>query len=101
MKNLILSAVIILGGLFMSAEAATAEKSISAAVTFQDTYKEIKPEALPAEVKATLQESFPNAKLVKAYVNAKKQYKLELNSGGELNKHFVFTDAKGVIAEKY
>lgn len=101
MKKLILSAVIVLGALFMNAEAAIVKKSVLNVVNIQDDFKEIKAEALPAEVKATLEKSFPNSKLVKAYVNPKKQYKLELNSGENAPMHFVFTDAKGVIAEKH
>ncbi|MBP4138151.1 MULTISPECIES: hypothetical protein [Flavobacterium] len=102
MKKLILSAVIIvLGTLFTNAEAAIVKKSVLNVENVQDDYKEIKADALPAEVKATLEKSFPNSKLVKAYVNGKKQYKLELNSGEDSPKHYVFTDAKGVIAEKY
>ncbi|MFW0739030.1 hypothetical protein [Flavobacterium sp. T12S277] len=101
MKKLILSAVIILGGLLTNAEATTLNKSVLNIVKFQDNFKEIKAEALPAEVKATLEKSFPGSKLVKAYVNSKKQYKLELNSGVDQDKHFVFTDDKGVIAPKY
>ncbi|MDL2143830.1 hypothetical protein QQY79_14985 [Flavobacterium tructae] len=101
MKKLILSAVIILGGLLTNAEATTLKKSVLNVVKFQDDFKEIKPEALPAEVKETLEKSFPGSKLVKAYVNPKKQYKLELNSGADQEKHFVFTNDKGVIAPKY
>jgi hypothetical protein len=101
MKKLILSAVIVLGTLFMNAEAAIIKKSVWNLVYFQDDYKEIKVDALPAEVKATLEKSFPEAKVVKAFVNGKKQYKLELNSGEASPKHYVFTDAKGVIAEKH
>jgi hypothetical protein len=101
MKKLILSAAIILGGLFMNAEAAISKKAVLNIVKFQDSYKEIKLDALPLEVKATLEKSFPGSKLVKAYVNQKKQYKLELNSGESQDKHYVFTDDKGVIAPKY
>ena len=102
MKKLILSAVIILGGLLTHAEATTLKKSVLNVVKFQEDFKEIKADALPAEVKATLQNSFPNSKLVKAYVNSKKnQYKLELNSGKNQDKHFIFLDDKGVIAPKY
>lgn len=101
MKKLILSAVIILGSLSMNAEAAVSIKSELNIVKFQDDFKEIKLDALPAEVKATLEKSFPGSTLVKAYVNPKKKYKLELNSGSSQDKHFVFTDDKGVIAQKY
>lgn len=102
MKKLILSAVIVLGTLFMNAEAAISKKTNLNVVSFQDGFKEIKADALPVEVKASLEKSFPGSKLVKAYVNSKKQYKLEINSAGDDNdKRFVFTDSKGVIAEKY
>ena len=101
MKKLILSAAIILGSFFTNAEAAILDREVLNVVKFQDGYKEIKIEALPAAVKSTIEKSFPSSKLVKAYVNQKKQYKLELNSGEEMSKHFVFTDDKGVIAPKY
>lgn len=100
MKKLILSAVIILGSLFMNAEASILKKSDLNVVIFQDDFKQIKIEALPAEVKATLEKSYPGSKLVKAYVNSKKQYKLELNSSDDENKHFAFIDSKGVMVER-
>lgn len=101
MKKLILSAVIVLGSLFMNAEAAISKKSDLNVVIFQDGFKEIKIDALPVEVKATIEKSYPGSKLVKAYVNSKKQYKVEINSAGDDDKRFVFTDSKGVMAEKY
>nr|WP_199001648.1 hypothetical protein [Flavobacterium sp. ASV13] len=101
MKKLILSAVIVLGSLFMNAEAAIIKKSVLNIVKVQDDFKEIKLDALPQEVKSTIEKSFPGSILVKAYVNPKKQYKLQLNSGINQSRHYVFTDDKGVIAPKY
>ena len=99
MKNLIVTAVILLGTLSMNADTAITKTSDVNIINVQDDYKEIALDALPAEVQATIKNSFPGSKLVKAYVNPKKQYKLELLTGE--SNHYVFTDEKGNIAKKY
>ena len=99
MKNLIVTAVVLLGTLSMNGETLVIKKATLNIVNVQEDYKEITLDALPADVKATVKNSFPGSKLVKAYVNPKKEYKLELITG-ETN-HFVFTDEKGIIAKKY
>jgi hypothetical protein len=98
MKNLIVTAVILLGSLSMNAATAVQEESILNIVNVQDDYKEVALDALPAEVLATIKNSFPGSKLVKAYVNTSNQYKLELTTGTA--NHFVYTDDKGNIAKK-
>ncbi|CAD0002779.1 PepSY-like domain-containing protein [Flavobacterium chungangense] len=98
MKKLILSAAIILGGL--SVQAAIPEGTISAinSVIIQDEYTEVASDAVPAAVKSTVEKSFPNTKLEKAYKNAKNEYKLEISSGEK--KYTIFTDASGNIIKK-
>jgi hypothetical protein len=98
MKKLILSAAIILGGL--SVQASIREGTISAinSVIIQDEYTEVASDAVPAAVKSTVEKSFPNTKLEKAYKNAKNEYKLEISSGEK--KYTIFTDASGNIIKK-
>ena len=98
MKKLILSAAIILGGL--SVQAATLVKTTSTIqlVVSQDEYKEVTADAVPVAVKSTIEKSFPNTKLEKAYKNEKNEYKLEISNGDK--KYTIFTDASGNIIKK-
>lgn len=98
MKKLILSAAILLGGLSMNAATPVVTNSIASSVNIQDEYKEITADAVPAAVKSTIDKSFPNTKLEKAYKNEKNEYKLEISSGDK--KYTVFTDASGNIIKK-
>ncbi|TPG38769.1 PepSY-like domain-containing protein [Flavobacterium pectinovorum] len=98
MKKLILSAAIILGGLSVQAATPAVKTSMVQSVNIQDEYKEIGADAVPAAVKSTIDKSFPNTKLEKAYKNDKDQYKLEISSGDK--KYTVFTDASGNIIKK-
>lgn len=98
MKKLILSAAILLGGLSMNAATPVVTNSIVSSVNIQDEYKEITADAVPAAVKSTIDKSFPNTKLEKAYKNEKNEYKLEISSGDK--KYTVFTDASGNIIKK-
>ena len=97
MKKLILSAAIILGSLSIQA-ANPVINSMTQSVTVQDEFTEIGTDAVPAAVKSTVEKSFPNTKLEKAYKNEKNEYKLEISSGDK--KYTVFTDASGNIIKK-
>lgn len=97
MKKLILSAAIVLGSLSVNATVLPAV-SISQSVLIQSEYTEISADAVPAAVKSTLEKSFPNTKLEKAYKNEKNEYKLEISSGDK--KYTIFTDASGNIIKK-
>ncbi|RED24599.1 hypothetical protein BD847_1331 [Flavobacterium cutihirudinis] len=95
MKKLILSAAILLGGL--STQASTIDvNSVTPVVKFQDEYKEV--DAVPAAVKTGLDNAYPGVKLEKAFVNDKKEYKVEITVRGE--KSTVYTDEKGNIIKK-
>jgi hypothetical protein len=98
MKKLILSAAIILGT--MSVQANTIVDSVVAtqSVNIQDEFKEITADLIPADVKSTIEKSFPNTKLEKVYKNEKNEYKLEISKGDK--KYTVFTDASGNIIKK-
>ncbi|MCV2486692.1 PepSY-like domain-containing protein [Flavobacterium sp. SH_e] len=97
MKKLILSAAIVLGSLSVSA-AVLPTISITQSVLIQDEFTEITADAVPAAVKSTVEKSFPNTKLEKAYKNEKNEYKLEISSGDK--KYTIFTDASGNIIKK-
>jgi hypothetical protein len=97
MKKLILSAVIVLGSLSVNAAVLPAI-SISQSVLIQTEFTEVSADAVPAAVKSTLEKSFPNTKLEKAYKNEKNEYKLEISSGDK--KYTIFTDASGNIIKK-
>lgn len=96
MKKLILSAAILLGGLSMQAENVVVNSSMVQSVNIQDEYKEV--DSVPAAIKTSLDEAYPGVKLDKAYVNEKKEYKIEITVRGE--KSTVYTDASGKILKK-
>jgi hypothetical protein len=99
MKKLILSAAIFLGSLSTFAQASTTTKTETTAQTAQATqaveekYTEIKAEEVPDAVKGALKKAFPTAKLDKAYVNEKKEYKLEVTVGEKAGA--LYADATG------
>ncbi|WP_409417589.1 hypothetical protein [Flavobacterium sp. PS2] len=98
MKKLILSAAIVLGGLSVNAATVASTEPTAKVISVQDEYTEIGADALPAEVKATLEKSFPGAKLEKAYKNEKNVYKLEIAHGDK--KYTIFSDASGNLIKK-
>ena len=61
-----------------------------------DEYKEI--DAVPAAIKTALDNAYPGVKLEKAYVNAKKEYKIDISVRDV--KSTVYTDEKGNILKK-
>ncbi|MDA6072654.1 hypothetical protein NJT12_23820 [Flavobacterium sp. AC] len=97
MKKLILSAAILLGGLSMQAgNVAVTSSMVQSVNVSQDEYKEV--DAVPAAIKTALDNAYPGVKLDKAYVNEKKEYKIEITVRGE--KSTVYTDASGNIIKK-
>ncbi|MDR7209696.1 hypothetical protein [Flavobacterium piscis] len=96
MKKLILSAAIILGSLSMHAKNTVITGSVNQLVITQDEYKEV--DAVPAAIKTSLDNSYPGVKLEKAYVNEKKEYKIEIIVRDV--KSVVYTDAQGNILNK-
>jgi hypothetical protein len=95
MKKLILSAAIILGSLSIYASTATTTKKaeVTTVSVQQKEYTEVSADAVPAVVKTALQTAYPGAKLEKAYVNEKKEYKLEISVGDQ--KATVYSDVNG------
>jgi predicted peptidase len=92
MKKLILSAVLVLGSLasFASTPILSSNILISAV---QEEYTEITTDQLPEKVQTALKTTYPDATIDKAYVNEKKEYKIEITVGDQ--KAAVFADADG------
>ncbi|MEO8238283.1 MAG: hypothetical protein ABI793_13595 [Flavobacterium sp.] len=93
MKKLILSAAIIFGSLSIYAATNSIVEPVKTAVNFQSEYTEVTADAVPDAVKTALQTAYPGAKLVKAFVNEKKEYKLEIAVGDQ--KATVYSDVNG------
>lgn len=96
MKNVILSAAIVLGTLTVNASTNTIKVPLMQFITVQDEYKEI--DAVPAAIKTALDNAYPGVKLEKAYINAKKEYKIEILVREE--KSTVYVDSAGNILKK-
>ncbi|PXY40212.1 hypothetical protein DMB65_14200 [Flavobacterium cheongpyeongense] len=92
MKKLVLSAAIIFGSLSIYATT-TKVGPVQTIVKFQSEYKEIKAEEVPGVVTKALEAAYPGAKLEKASVNEKKEYKLDIAVGDQ--KATVYSDANG------
>ncbi|RZJ53170.1 MAG: hypothetical protein EOO44_09385 [Flavobacterium sp.] len=95
MKKLILSAAIVLGTLSAQAGTILVNNPMVQTVT-QDGYKEV--DAVPAAIKTALDNAYPGVKLEKAYVNEKKEYKIDILVRDV--KSTVYTDAQGNILKK-
>ncbi|PWB25919.1 PepSY-like domain-containing protein [Flavobacterium sp. HTF] len=98
MRKLLLSTAIVLGSLTVNAASPLIQNSMNQSVIIQDEFTEVSADAVPAAVKSTIEKSFPGTKLEKAYVNEKKEYKLEISKGE--TKYTIFTDASGNIIKK-
>ncbi|MFC4477970.1 hypothetical protein [Flavobacterium chungangensis] len=93
MKKLILSAIVVLGTLSMQGNVLPVSPNTKATVAIQSEYTEVTVDAVPAPVKTALQTAYPGAKLDKAFVNDKKEYKLEISVGDQ--KATVYSDVNG------
>ncbi|MBK0369831.1 hypothetical protein [Flavobacterium agrisoli] len=98
MKKLILSAAIVLGGLTTTVATAHNVNPIVKSVSVADEYTEIKLEELPAAVTEALKKAYPDAVVTKAYVNEKKEYKLDVKVGDKEGN--LFADANGNWIQK-
>lgn len=96
MKNLFLSAAIVLGGLTSFASTSPIANTIVKTVSIQDEYTEIKNEEVPAAVTDALKKAYPDAVLNKAYKNAASQYKLEVTVGDKVGALYANADGSWV-----
>jgi len=96
MKNLFLSAAIILGGLTSFASTSPVSNTIVKTISIQDEYTEIKLEEVPAAVTDALKKAYPDAVLSKAYKNAKSEYKLDVTVGDKVGSLFANADGSWI-----
>ena len=93
MKKLILSTAIVLGSLSIYAAANTTAEKLTIETKIQSDYTEVSVDSVPAIIKTAVEKGYPGAKINKAYINEKKEYKLELSVGDQ--QATVFTDVNG------
>jgi hypothetical protein len=98
MKNLFLSAAIVLGGLTSFASTLPTTNSIVKTISIQDEYTEIKAEELPAAISEALKKAYPDAVVSKVYKNEKSEYKLDVTVGEKVGS--VYANADGTWIQK-
>jgi hypothetical protein len=92
MKNLFLSAAIVLGSLTSFASTTQVGNTIVKTISIEDEYTEIKLEELPAAITESLKKAYPEAVITKAYKNEKAQYKLDVTVGDKVGNLFANAD---------
>jgi len=96
MKNLFLSAAIILGGLTSFASTSPISNTIVKTISIQDDYTEIKLEEVPAPITEALKKAYPDAVLSKAYKNTKSEYKLDVTVGDKVGSLYANADGSWI-----
>ena len=96
MKNLFLSAAIVLGSLTTFASTSPITSTIVKTISIQDEYTEIKLEEVPVAVTDALKKAYPDAILSKAYKNATSHYKLEVTVGDKVGSLYANADGSWV-----
>ncbi|MEN2415768.1 hypothetical protein [Flavobacterium mesophilum] len=98
MKNLFLSAAIVLGSLTSFASTSPIANTTVKTISIQDEYTEIKLEEVPSAVTDALKKAYPDAVLNKAYKNTASQYKLEVAVGDKVGA--LYANADGTWIKK-
>ncbi len=98
MKNLFLSAAIVLGSLTSFASTTQVNNTIVKTISIEDEYTEIKLEELPAAISESLKKAYPEAVITKAYKNEKAEYKLDVTVGDKVGN--LFANADGTWIKK-
>ncbi|WP_428231077.1 hypothetical protein [Flavobacterium sp.] len=98
MKNLFLSAAIVLGSLTSFASTSPITNTIVKTISVEEEYTEIKLEELPAAISESLKKAYPDAVITKAYKNEKAEYKLDVTVGDKVGN--LFANADGTWIKK-
>ncbi|MCR4032907.1 MULTISPECIES: hypothetical protein [Flavobacterium] len=98
MKNLFLSAALVLGSLTSFASTSPVANTIVKVISIEDGYTEIKLEELPAAITDALKKAYPDAVITKAYKNEKSEYKLDVTVGDKVGN--LFANADGTWIQK-
>ncbi|KFF04871.1 hypothetical protein [Flavobacterium reichenbachii] len=96
MKNLFLSAAIVLGSLTSFASTSPITNTIVKVVSVEDEYTEIKLEELPSAISESLKKAYPEAVITKAYKNEKSEYKLDVTVGDKVGNLFANADGSWI-----
>ncbi|WP_417939293.1 hypothetical protein [Flavobacterium sp. RS13.1] len=96
MKNLFLSAAIVLGSLTSFASTSPISNNIVKTITIQDEYTEVKLEEVPAAITEALKKAYPDSILTKAYKNEKSEYKLDVTVGDKVGNLFANADGSWI-----
>jgi hypothetical protein len=92
MKNLFLSAAIVLGSLTSFASTSPITNTIVKSISIEDGYTEIKVTELPSTVTEALKKVQPDAVITKAYKNEKNEYKLDITVGNKTESLYANAD---------
>ncbi|WP_348799172.1 hypothetical protein [Flavobacterium adhaerens] len=98
MKNLFLSAAIVLGSLSLFATTVPTSNTIVKSISIEEEFTEIKITELPSAVVESLKKAHPDAVIAKAYKNEKSEYKLDIVIGDKSSS--VFANADGTWITK-
>lgn len=93
MKKLILAIAVVLGSFTAIAQTSAVEKTEKIAQTTAENFTEIKADEVPEVVKTALKKAYPESVLDKAFINEKKEYKLEITVGDKVG--VLYADAAG------
>lgn len=93
MKKIGIAAIIVFCSLSIHATTNQTFQHIIIESHLQSEYSEVKVETVPDNILKALKAGYPGAKIIKAYLNDKKEYKLEI--AVEDQKATVYTDANG------
>ena len=96
MKKLMLTVVLFLGSMATFAQSdakSVVQSTTEKAKPTQEKFTEVKAEEIPKAVSESLAKAYPEAQIASAYVNDKKEYKLNIAVGDQ--KATVFADATG------
>jgi len=96
MKNLFLSAAIVLGGLTSFASTTSVQNNIVKTISIEEEYTEIKIEEVPAAITEALKKAYPDAVLTKAYKNEKSEYKIDVTVGDKVGSLFANADGSWI-----
>ncbi|REG93019.1 hypothetical protein [Flavobacterium aquicola] len=96
MKNLFLSAAIVLGSLTSFASTSAISNTVVKSIYIGDEYTEIKIAELPSAISESLKKAQPDAVIIKAYKNEKSEYKLDITAGGKTESLFANADGSWI-----
>lgn len=96
MKNLFLSAAIVLGSLTSFASTSPVTNTVVKVISIEEEYTEIKLEELPAAISESLKKAYPDAVITKAYKNEKSEYKLDVTVGDKVGNLFANADGSWI-----